>query len=208
MGKVTNIINEEISAITQDKKKEIFDYHNITESAWRDIVDEAQDFQGISFDFENNDTTGQKKIFYIHKDLRKNQPIKYQINAELFEAGGDWENPVMYFRLQFVRDYGIVHSVDENKDNEPEYVWDIKRKIKNSGLRNCYCIIPPVEAGNKLKEADKSNKKYKWFAYQSSEMTKEEDKLARITPEDKKNCWKWLQELLAKVVDERHKMLD
>lgn len=208
MGKVTKIINEEISAITRNKNKEIFDYRNITERAWHDIAKEAQEFQGISFDFENNDTTNQKKTFYVHKDLRKNQPIKYQINAELFEAGGDWEYPAMYFRIQLIHDYGIIRSVDENENSEPEYVWDTKRKNKYEGLRNCFCIIPPVEAGNKLKEADKSNKKYKWFAYQADGMTKEEEKLARITPEDKKNCWKWLQELLAKVVDERHKMLD
>lgn len=206
MGRISKIINEEISAITQNKKKEIFNYRNITERAWHDFAKEAQEFQGISFDFENDDTTGQKKTFYIHKDLRKNQPIKYQVNAELFEAGGDWESPVMYFRIQFIHDYGIIR--DEYKENNPEYVWDIRRKGQYSGLSNCFCVIPPVEAGNKLKKADKSNKKYKWFAYQGNDMTKEEEKLSRITDVDKKNCWKWLQELLGKVVDDRHKMLD
>lgn len=208
MGKINKIINEEISAITQNKKKEIFNYRNITEKVWHDIAKEAQEFQGISFDFENNDSTGQKKTFYVHKNLRKDQPIKYQINAEMYEAGGDWESPVIYFRLQFVHDYGIKRSDDEIDNKEPEYVWDIKRKNKYQGLYDCYCIIPPVEAGNKLKKADDGNKKYKWFAYQGNDMTKEEDKLSRITDVDKKNCWKWLQDLLANVVDERHKMLD
>ena len=54
MGRISKIINEEISAITQNKKKEIFNYRNITEKAWHDIAKEAQEFQGISFDFEND----------------------------------------------------------------------------------------------------------------------------------------------------------
>lgn len=84
--------------------------------------------------------------------LRKNQPIKDEFNAELMEAGGDWEMPVMYFRLEFTHQYGLLS--------------------------------------------------------QNSEISDEEEKKARITPEDQQRAWKWLQELLLKLVNDRHEMLD
>ena len=95
---IRNIIREEISAIKKDKK-DIFNYSGIISNAWRDPISNAQDFQKISFDLENNDSVGEKKTFYVKKNLRKDQPIKYEINTELWMAGGDWERPVMYFKL-------------------------------------------------------------------------------------------------------------
>jgi hypothetical protein len=207
MNKILEIINEEISAISKDKDKEVFNYRYLTNKKWNELAKLAQKFQKINFDFENDDTTGQKKVFYIKKDLRKNQPVKYSIAAELFEAGGDWEYPVLYFRLQINSDYGIIKSDEWMKTHEPEYIWDLPA-TKKMELYKCYCIIPPVEAGNKLIKVDKKSGDYEWMAYQADGMTKEEEKLARITDADKKNCWKWLSELLSKVVDERHEMLD
>lgn len=204
-NRLKEIINEEISAIKKDKKAEVFDYHTIIDDAWTNKVNEAKKFQRILFDLENNDTTGQKKTFYVKKNLRKDQPIKYEFNAEMMKAGGDWEYPVMYFRLEFTHDYFYG-----NKDyrDKPEFIWDLDKKYQ--GLYDCYVIIPPVEAGNKLlpKNDDYTGKDYDWFAYQDSEMDKEERKLAEITEADEKNCWMWLQNLLEKLVDDRHKMLD
>ena len=198
-NKIINIINEEISMITKKKDQEIFDYKNLTDSAWDKKVKEAQDFQNIGFDLENDDSTGQKRIFYVPKNLRKDQPVKYQFNAELYKAGGDWEWPVMYFRIQFVTDYGIRNN---KFYQNPKFVWD---KENSSGdLYNCYVIIPPVEAGNKLFKGEKGH----YRAYDDQEITKENKKTATITEEDERNCWKWLKITLEKLVDERHEMLD
>ncbi len=68
-------------------------------------------FQKIYFDLENNDSTGEKKTFYIKKNLRKNQPYKYEINAELFEAGGDWEIPVLYFKIEFTKGASFLKKI-------------------------------------------------------------------------------------------------
>ena len=100
-----NIVKEDISSVKKDKKKEIFNYSSVTNDAWRELVDDARNTQRISFDLENDDTTGEKKTFYVKKDLRKGQPVKYEFNVELMEAGGDWEWPVMYFRVEFTHDY-------------------------------------------------------------------------------------------------------
>ena len=61
MNKLIQIINEEISAIRKDKKQEIFDYHSIADQAWDKKNKQAQEFQRINFDLENDDSTGQKK---------------------------------------------------------------------------------------------------------------------------------------------------
>ncbi len=202
MDRLIQIINEEISAIKKDKDKEIFNYKSIVDDAWNEKVRDAKDFQEINFDLENNDSTGEKKTFYMKKNLRKDQPIKYEINAELFEAGGDWEMPVMYFRIEFTHDYSIIRSSEEKKDKKPEYIWD--KKPSYDGLYHSFVIIPPVEAGNKLKKTDSG----KYRAYDNSELSKEEEKKIRITDADKKSCWEWLQNLLEKLINDRHKMLD
>ncbi len=208
MSRLIQIINEEISALKKDKDKEIFNYHSIVEDAWRDKIYKAQKFQRINFDLENDDSTGEKKTFYVKKNLRKDQPIKYEFNAELCEAGGDWEMPVLYFRLEFTHDYFYT---DKKYTDNPEFIWDLENDY--SGLYHNYVIIPPKEAGNKIQKkhgdgSTGSSNNYDWFAYQNDDMSKEEEKKIRITDADKKNCWKWLENLLEKLVNDRHKMLD
>jgi len=199
MNRIIKIINEEISAINRDKKQEIFDYNAAHEEVWRDLKHQAQEFQRINFDFENDDSVG-KKTFFIKKNLRKDQPIKYEIQADMHLAGGDWECGVIYFRIEFTHDYGVFRS---DYEKNPEFVFDTK---DFSGHK--FCIIPPVEAGNKLKKGESDSGKYDLFAYDNSELTKEEEKEAYVTDADKKLAWKWLEELLEKLVDDRHEMLD
>lgn len=199
MSNLKKIIMEEISAISRDKKDVIFDYKAIQEDAWNDLKRDAQKFQRINFDFENDDTDSQK-TFYLKKNLRKDQPVKYEVQAALHMAGGDWEYPVMYFRIEFIHDYGVFSSEHEKK---PEYMFDEK---DFSGRK--FCLIPPVEVGNKLVKGKSDSGKYDWFAYQDSEMTPEEEKAARITDADKKNVWNWLKEWLEEIINERHEVLD
>jgi len=202
-NKLIQLINEEISAIKKDEDEEIFDYDSIIEDAWADPKKTAQEFQRIHFDFENDDSTGEKKRFFVKKMLRKDQPTKYEFNAELMEAGGDWECPVMYFRLEFTHQYGLLS--DKYKKN-PEFVWDLERDY--SGLYHNFVIIPPVEAGNKLIKGKSDSKKYDWFAYQNNDLSKEDEKKAKITDEDRRKAWEWLTKLLEKLVNDRHEMLD
>ena len=189
------------SIITKSKDKEIFNYSSIIKDAWSPLISNAQKFQNISFDTENNDSTGQKKTIYIKKNLRKDQPIKYEINAELWKAGGDWQYPVMYFKLEFTHDYGLVKKPGEGT---PEFVWDLKKEYK--GLYKNYVIIPPVDAGNPLVPKDKDTSG--WTAYTDQDYSKEELKQAKITDEKEKMVWEWLEETIEKAVEERHHMLD
>ena len=114
-------------------------------------------------------------------------------------AGGDWEYPVLYFRVEFTHQYGLLNG---KYDKNPEFVWDSSK----SGRK--FVIIPPVEAGNKLVKGETDSGKYDWFAYQESEMSKEDKKAAELTDADKKSTWKWLEDTLLKLVKDRHEMLD
>lgn len=179
MNRLTRIIIEEISAIKKNKDEEIFNYNTVIENAWYEPKKNAQDFQKIHFDFENDESTGQKKRFFLKKNLRKNQPVKYEIQAELYIAGGDWEMGVMYFRIEFTRQYGILSN---KYCKNPEYVWDVADEYGNLKSGSQFVLIPPVEAGNKLVKGDNDN----WFAYQNNNISAEEEKKAIITDNDKK----------------------
>ena len=204
MGRIIDIINEEMSAIKRNKKQEIFDYGSEHEEAWREPKKRAQEFQRINFDFENDDSV-EKRTFFANVMLRKDQPVKNEFNVDLREAGGDWEMPVMYFRIEFTHQYGLLSN--KYGDN-PEFVWDVRDKEGWLPVGDKFCLIPPVEAGNKLVKGESDSGKYDWFAYQNSELSKEEEKEARLTDADHKKAWKWLHDLFDKLVKDRHEMLD
>jgi len=202
-SELRNIIREEITAIKKDKDKEIFDYSVIISDAWRDVIFHGQEFARIHFDLENNDTMGEKKTFYVKKDLRKNQPVKYEFNAELWRAGGDWEMPVIYFKVEITHDYNVKK---DKWSKNPKYVWDVDTGM--SGLYKSYVMIPPVEAGNKLEKRKSDSDKYDWFAYNNNDVSKEQETELKLTDADKKSAWKWLQDILEQAVEERHEQFD
>ncbi len=204
MNRVRQIINEEISAINRDKKQEIFDYKSVQDDSWLEPRKQAQEFQRINFDFENDETVA-KKTFFAKVMLRKDQPVKDEINAELRVAGGDWEMGVMYFRIEFTHQYGLLN----NKYGEnPEYVWDVRDEEGYLSTGKKFCIIPPVAAGNSLEKYKSDSDKYDWHAYQNNDLSKEEEKEARLIPANYQDAWAWLQELLEDLIKDRHEMLD
>ena len=208
-GQVKKLLDKQISVISKDKKKEIFNYNSIIGVAWHDLIYDAQKLQRINFDLENNDSMGEKKTIYVKKNLRKDQPVKYEFNVELMDAGGDWEMPVMYFRVEFTHDYFYGNLKDTA---DPKYTFEVDRGFGQK-LSNCYVVIPPVEAGNKITKTHEdsssgSPSKYDWFAYQNNELSTEDEKNIRITNADKKNVWAWLKDLLHQLVETHHEMLD
>lgn len=187
------------SVIARKKDQEIFNYKSIVDSAWRPLISKAQKFQNISFDLENNDSTGEKKTIYVKKNLRKDQPVKYEFNAELFRAGGDWEWPVLYFKVEFTHDYGVVQ-----KGNPIEYVFDNLDDKDYGGLYKCCVLIPSNEDGNHLVKTDKGFRAYTEEDFGPG-ISKED---VKIRDEDRKKAWKWLENLFNELVEKRHKMLD
>lgn len=181
------------SVLKRGKDHELFDYKGHINDLWRPIIQEAQKFQHINFDLENNDSTNEKRTINIGVNLRKDQPVKNTFNIELCEAGGDWEYPVMYFKIEFTHQYGLISS---DYYSNKEYVWDLEQNVDSRK----FVIIPPIEAGNKLKKYENG-----FTAFTSSEDINANWK---ITDKDKKLSWKWIENLLNKLVKDRHKMLD
>ena len=139
MTSLKQIINEEISAIKRDDKQEIFDYKSVQNDAWIEPRKRGQEFQRINFDFENDDSIA-KKTFFANVMLRKDQPVKDEFNVELRVAGGDWEMRVMYFRIEFTHNYGLISN---KYAKDPKYVWDVANEDGNLiGTGHKYIIIP------------------------------------------------------------------
>lgn len=189
------------SMINRDKDVEVFNYKSLTNDAWRPLIQFAQKCQGINFDLENNDSMGEKKTLFIKKNLRKDQPVKYEFNIELFRAGGDWEIPVMYFKVEFTHQ----HLRMQGYEGKTEYAWDAPEVDKDGepifkkGLHKCYVVIP----GPDINHLDQT-KDNKYTAYHDDP----DKKNIKITEEDKKKAWKWVEDLLTKLVEDRHEMLD
>lgn len=202
---VKKLIDEQMSIIKKDKKKEIFDYSSLTKDAWYELIQDAQELQRINFDLENNDTRDDKRTFYVKKNLRKDQPVKYEFNVELMSAGGDWEMEVMYFRVEFTHDY--FYGRPWKGVTDPKYTFELEKK-PGKKLYKSYVIIPPAEAGNKIIKGESDSGKYDWFAYQNDSLSTEEEKEAQITDQNKKDVWKWLEDLLFNLVEKYHEPLD
>lgn len=174
----------------QSKDNEIFDYMSITNDLWRKIIHEAQEFQNIKFDLENNESLDDKRILTIEKNLRKDQPVKVKIACELCEAGGDWEASCLYFKIEFINQYGTISN---KYYNNPEFVWDQKQNVDTRK----FVLIPPFENGNHNLLCDENGCGMKG----AEEYIKHDNKNIKL-------AWEWLEKTLTDAVNNRWEMLD
>ena len=191
------------SVVKRGKDQQVFNYSGIINDLWRPIIWEAQDFQNIKFDLENNEDIEKKTIFFDQL-LRKDQPVKTEINLVLCEAHGDWEQPVLYFKIEFTHDH-FIHS---NKPDEPEFVWDRKTDKRPKDLRlnyDKYCIIPGPEINN-LREFEDG--KYIAYDHESMKEAGIEEKDIKVDKDAYKKAWDWIEDLMERLSKERHKRLD
>lgn len=189
------------SMVKRKEDYEIFNYRSIIDDIWRPIIKESQEFFKINFDLENNDSKKDKRSIFIKRNLRKDQPIKYEFNCELWAAGGDWEMPVLYFKIEAHDTFAKF-----TKDMPVKYMFDIKKFVNRDEkiqLSDGYVLIPDKDNGNHLVPSKKEG----WFTAYTSDI-KDYLKSGKITDEDIKKAWKWLNDYLESYVEERHKMLD
>jgi len=72
-----------------------FDYEKtLAREMWRDVVHDAKKLFKIVFDLEN--------------DYKQGEPFNLNVKGasficQAFAAGGDWENPVLYYRIQITK---------------------------------------------------------------------------------------------------------
>jgi len=153
-----------------------FDYGNLAKEEWRELLRDAQEEQGISFDTENDDATAQRAITL---DQQKGAVSKPRFNCEMRRAGGDWQVPVVYFRCQLKQGWA--------------------RGLSQYGPRGPFFIFIPSRAdGNTLVKTSKvGDGKGKWSAADNQGSRKSE-----IQKPDERSCWaalkKHLQDLSRK----------
>lgn len=189
----------EFAKIALDMKKrslpkddDAFSYKNIADDMWRDLWSEASDHFKINFDWENNDSTKQKRTFTFTRKEKDGFEHKYKFNCELWIAGGDWEYPCYYFKCQ------IVDGSLYGDDNGPELPFPGSISTYRKAH---FILIPPKDGGNsRLVEREKSNGKTIMGAPHNSDV-KDED-IPELEP---KKAWDWLEKYLSDLLNKYEK---
>jgi len=103
--------------------KREFDSSELLREKWKELVREEQRNTNIRFDLENDDTVGGIRWKKFFADTRGYGNDKDTYDVQLCTAGGDWESPTYYFRIQV-------------KDGYPtgEMFVFIRSKIQGNGL--------------------------------------------------------------------------
>ena len=127
----------------ENSQKEKFELDGLAKDFWRKLIQDSMDKFGISFDLENDDSVQNIQTYTVSSD----EPI-VRVKYQLCQAGGDWQNPVNYFRCQLVKGYFSGLSFYG----------------KNNG---CFIFIPSFTEGNE--NLVKGKGKIKWIAGHSDE---------------------------------------
>lgn len=123
-----------------------FDHYRLIREDWRDKTREAMERQGIFFDLENDDIVGKERVLTLgeFKDYNDEmQPCRFVIQG--CQAGGDWQNPTFYYRVQV---HGKYSPLSGNLD------------FLGYGTDNCFVYIP-VDGNSNLKKVTKDSGKTK-----------------------------------------------
>lgn len=140
--------------------KEDFNYETPAKEMWRDLIRDAMKEFDISFDLENDDKV-------VGRDIKigKGGDIN-KFYCELWKAGGDWQNPIAYFRCE-LKD-GYLEEPHHSQYNDPHFVF-----------------IPGVDEGNPHLVRTKNGR---WSAPDNEDDGDGEP--------DEKLCWQSLEEYL------------
>lgn len=170
-----------------------FTYDELAKDMWFDIIGKAKKYYNISFDLENNDPAKDEKAKIItisrpseDKIQSGKTPMKdeFKVRCQLWFAGGDWEQPCMYFKCQLIKNtfYGL--------GSIKTYLGDLGEYRSSH-----WVIIPPKDAGNTHLIERKNGG---WTAITDEDLTGGEK-----TPELEPNkAWKWLKEHFMKMVND------
>lgn len=158
-----------LSFLQEKTNKDFFDYSQAASKMWNNILIKAKKEFGVYFDTENNDSIKEQRVIDIPQDQWEHTECKFR--CELFQAGGDWEVPIYYFRCQLVKGYAY-----------------------NLGTYSTshFIYIPGKEEGNDHLWFEKD----KWHAPNNDGYKKGID-----PEPDKRKCWESLKIYLKDLVD-------
>ena len=107
--------------------KHDFEFHAEQRNMWDEFLRQEQDRAGVHFDLENNDSRGDVRRIDLGIDAEYGDK-KYAVLAQMYSAGGDWENSAAYFKCQIARgtsrDYKFIFIPSKREGNANLYQGD------------------------------------------------------------------------------------
>ncbi len=117
--------------------KHDFDFGKERKTLWNKMLNEEMDRRDIHFDLENDDSVGDIKRIGLGITGRGGLDDKeYAVFACMYTAGGDWENPIVYFRCELAigtrRDHKFIFIPSYEEGNENLFEEDGKWHAQDS----------------------------------------------------------------------------
>lgn len=153
--------------------KSFFTYDTLEKEMWNDLISKAKNEFKVQFDTENNYSVRSQRLISIPVNS-----IEYKFKCELFQAGGDWQVPIYYFRCQLIK--GFLNNISPYSNSH-------------------FIFIPGKEKGNfhLLKGTNDF-----WVAPDNN------DYKENIDPKpDERKCWENLHEYLRELVNSQTEKL-
>ena len=163
--------------------KEFFTYDVLEKDLWTDKIREAMDKFKIHFDLENNDSCKSQREIEIPQSYWDHTECKFK--CEMWSAGGDWEVPVRYFKIQLIK--GYCYNDDKIEDGK-NYVG------RGSYGGSHFVFIPGKTEGNYQLVSNRKNDG-NWSAPDNNEYKENIDPKA-----NERDCWESLEEYLRELV--------
>jgi hypothetical protein len=101
-----------------------FDFSREEKDLWSVLIKREQERSRINFDLENDSNIGELRKIKLEKAKSIFDNSSVFVLAQLYHAGGDWQNSISYFRCQFI----------ENKAKDEKFIYIPSLKEGNSNL--------------------------------------------------------------------------
>lgn len=179
-----NILIEKLQAI-YEYDHDFFTYDRLEKDMWTEKIKEAMERFKIRFDLENNDSVKSQRVITIPQN--EWSPIECKFKCEMYSAGGDWQVPVRYFRIQVVSGY----CYNDNKlDKDNLYMG------RNSSSNSHFIFIPGKKQGNYHLVPNDKHGERTWLAPDNNQYYDKIDPKA-----NERDCWTAAEDYLKEMVD-------
>lgn len=178
-----NILIEKLKSI-YEYDNNFFTFNELEKDMWRDKIHETKKRSKIYFDLENDYPVKSQRVIVIPQNQWS--PTECKFKCEMYSAGGDWEIPVRYFRIQIVSGYCYNDEFVPEKDKN--YIG------RNSSSNSHFIFIPGKKQGNYQLQPGKDQGV--WVAPNNDGYYKDIDPQA-----NERDCWKALEEYLKEMVE-------
>mgnify|MGYP001767142696 CR=1 FL=1 len=139
------------------------------------------------FDLENDYPVKSQRVIVIPQNQWS--PTECKFKCEMYSAGGDWEIPVRYFRIQIVSGYCYDDSYVPKEG-------ETYSSGRNSSMNSHFIFIPGKKQGNyHLVPIDKKGERH-WSAPDNNQYYKDIDPKA-----NERDCWKAVEDYLKEMVN-------